>query len=174
MNAATDRFLHFVELERRLNSRRVFVSGLVAALIAVLLYETQWLNLRTGLVVLQVGYLGDVIALLLRNVQLSKDLDRRTAESMKEAAYATWFEREEVFIKRLALFDAACQMIGFLTLGCAFWVSTRSLWLSLAIGFVYPVAAYFGMTRRKNMEAIKQMRAIKREVSLLKDRNQND
>jgi len=59
-------------------------------------------------------------------------------------------------------------MIGFLTLGYAFWASTRSLWLSLAIGFVYPVTAYFGLTRGKSLEAIKRIRAAKQEVSLLK------
>jgi hypothetical protein len=43
------------------------------------------------------------------------------------------------------------------------------LWLSLAIGFVYPVTAYFGMSRRKSLEAIKRIRATKQEVSLLND-----
>ena len=164
MNGATDRFLDFVLLESRRHVRRASVAGLVAALVATLLYETQWLNLRAGLAVLLVGYLGDVLALLLRNVQLLKDLDRKTAESMNEADYTTWFECEEVFVKRLALFDTACQMIGFLTLGYEFWASTRSLWVSLAIGFVYPITA-FGMTRRKSLEAVKQIRATRQEVS---------
>jgi hypothetical protein len=166
LNGATNRFLDFVQLERRRNFRRVYIAGCVAALVATLLYETQWLNLRAGLIVLLIGYVGDVLALLLKNVQLSKDLDRtKTAGSINEAAYAAWFEREEVFIKDLALFDAACQIIGFLTLGYAFWASTRSLWLSLAIGFVYPVTAYFGMTRRKTLESIKRLRANKQEAS---------
>jgi hypothetical protein len=169
LNAAIDRFLDFVQLERRRNFRRVYIAGLVAALIAILLYETQWLKLRAGLVVLLIGYLGDILALLLRNVQLSRDLDRKTVESMNEAVYTGWFEREEVFVKRLALFDAACQLIGFVTLGYAFWASTRSLWLSLAIGFVYPITAYFGMTRRKSVEAVEQIRATKQEVWLLHD-----
>ncbi len=169
MNGATDRFVDFAQLERRRNFRRVYIAGVVAALIAILLYETQWLNLRAGLIVLLIGYLGDILALLLKNVQLAKVLDRKKIEAMSEAAFGTWFEREEVFVKRLALFDAACQMIGFLTLGYAFWASTRSLWLSLAIGFVYPVTAYFGMSRRKSLEAIKRIRATKQEVSLLND-----
>jgi hypothetical protein len=164
LNSATDRFLDFVLLERRRNFRRVYIAGFVAALIATLLYQTQWLNLRAGLVVLLIGYLGDVLALLLKNVQLAKDLDRKTALAMNEAAYTLWFEREEIFVKRLAFFDSACQMIGFLTLGYAFWVSTGSLWLSLAIGVVYPMIAYFGMTRRNSLEAIKQIRATKQEV----------
>jgi hypothetical protein len=165
---ANDRFLDFVLLERGGHFRRVCTTSFVVSLIAFLLYETQWLNLRAGLVVLLIGYLGDVLALLLRNGQLSKDLDRtKMAEAMNEAAYTAWFERDEVFVKRLAVFDTACQMIGFLTLGYAFWVSTRSLWISLAIGFVYPVTAYFGMTRRKSLEAIKQIRATKQEVLLL-------
>jgi len=170
LNGATDRFLDFVLLQRRRNFRRVYIAGFVAALIAILLYETQWLNLRAGLVVLLIGYVGDVLALFLRNVQLLNDLDRKkTAAAMSETAYAKWFEREELFVKHLALFDAACQLIGFLTLGCAFWASTRSLWLSLAIGFVYPITAYFGLTRGKSLEAIKRIRAAKQEVSLLND-----
>ncbi len=169
MNSATDRFLDFVLLERRHNFRRVQIAGFVAAVVTILIYETQWLNLRAGLFVLLIGYVGDVLALLLKNVQLAKALDRKTALAMNEAAYTTWFEREEVFVKRLVSFDSACQMIGFLTLGYGFWASTRSLSLSLAIGVVYPITAYFGMTRRKSLEAIKRIRATKQEVSLLKD-----
>lgn len=169
MNAAADQFLEFVQLERSRNFRRTYIAGFVAALVAILLYETQWLSLHAGLVVLLIGYLGDVLALILRNVQLAKDLDRKTALAMNEAAYTIWFAREEIFVKRLAFFDAASQMIGFLTLGYAFWASSRSLWLSLVIGFVYPVTAYFGMTRRRGLEAIKQIRAKKQEVSLLRD-----
>ncbi len=120
--------------------------------------------MRAGLVVLLIGYVGDILALLLKNVQLAKDLDRKKALAMNEVAFRTWFEREEVFVKRLTLFDAAYQMIGFLTLGYAFWASTRSLWLSLAIGFVYPITAYFGMSRRKSLEAIKWIRTTRSDV----------
>ena len=164
MSAAIDEFLSFVLLQRRRHLKRLNMASFVAALIAVLLYETKWPNLRSGLVVLLAGQMGDVLALLARRVQLSNDLDRKRAEAMNEAAISAWFEREELFVRRLAFFDTACQVVGFLTVGYAFWVTTGSLWLSLAIGLVYPLAAYLGMTRRKNLQAIGELRAKKQEL----------
>jgi|GEM_PF-5256207 len=153
-------FLLFIAMQRRRHSNRLYIAILVAVLIALLLYQTQWLALRPGLIVLLGGQLVDVSALLFRNVQLSRDMQG----VMNESTIAEWFKREELFIKALGFFDAACQMVGFLALGYAFWISTRSLGIALAIGIVYPLTFYFGVNRRKTSDSIRILRAQKQEL----------
>ncbi len=153
-------------MERSRHSKRLYTAILVALLIACLLYETQWLMLRPGLLVLLIGQLGDVLGLYLRNVHLAHDLEQTKAEGLNEAALGPWFEREESFVRRLALFDVSCQTIGFLALGYAFWVSTGSLGLALAVGVIYPVASYLGITRRKTLEGMRRLRAKKQELEM--------
>jgi hypothetical protein len=165
LNDATDRFLSFVAVERRRHSSRVYVASLVAVLIALLLYQTQWLYLRPGLIVLLGGQVGDVLALLLRSVQLASDMRNKKPGLVTGAALNLWFKREELFIKNLAIFDGACQIIGFLALGYAFWISTSSLALALAIGLVYPVTFQFGISRRKVSGAIKELRNKRHELA---------
>jgi hypothetical protein len=167
MDSKLDQFLRFVSAERGRHHKRGYLAGFLAILIAVLLYETQWLNLRSGLLVLLAGQVGDVLALFLRSVQFSRDLDRQKASASSEGAFSAWFEREELFIKRLALFDSSCQMIGFLALGYEFWITTGSLGFAVAIGVVYPAAFYLGMIRRKTRAAIRQLRAKKQELASL-------
>jgi len=165
LNAETDQFLAFVLLERRRHSQRLYLASLVASLITVLLYQTQWLYLRSGLIVLLAGQVGDVLALLFRRLQLSNDLPEKKSGIVNEVALTGWFEREESFVRHLAFFDAACQVIGFSALGFAFWISTHSLWLALLIGVVYPLTSYFGINRRKKTGTIKELRAKRRELA---------
>jgi hypothetical protein len=58
-----DRFSSFVAMERSRHGKRLYTAIFVALLIACLLYETQWLMLRPGLLVLLIGQLGDVLGL---------------------------------------------------------------------------------------------------------------
>jgi hypothetical protein len=97
------------------------------------------------------GQVGTAVALLLRNTKLRKN--------MSQPCSSSWFESEERFLKGLALFDAACQAAGFLTLGWAFWISTHNLTVSVAIGVLYPITFYLGITRRQNRARIKQIRS---------------
>ena len=168
-----DRFLSFLILERAYHAKRLCFAALLATLIAILLYQTQWLMLRPGLTILLFGQVGLVLSLTLRNVKLSKDLDRRKIDTT-EASFPAWLEREELFVKRLAVFESACQIIGFATLGYEIWVPTRSSLLALAIGVLYPATAYFGITRGKNLKAINRLRTEKEQVENSEYVRQND
>jgi hypothetical protein len=156
---AAERFVALVREERGRHKKRLVISGLVAALIAVVLYETQWLNIRSGLGVLLAGQICCVCALLVRN--------RRLAEYLDGSRAVGWFQGEEVFIVRLALFETACQVIGFLLIGYALWKATGSLAVALAIGIVYPASLYFGMTRRRNATAVRALRRKRDEFLAL-------
>jgi len=120
---------------------------LVGALISYLLYQTQWPALRPGLMVLLAGQAVDALALLWRGSQTASVLS------------AQWLNAELRFTNRLARIDTVFQTAGFLLLGFALWTSTRNSWLALAIGVIYPLTAYFGMTRPRNA-------AITRELTL--------
>jgi uncharacterized membrane protein len=147
-------FEAFVSGQRQRHGKRLSVAVLVMLLIAVLLSETQWLNLRTGLIVLLAGQAGVVTALLWRRWRL--DIDRR------KAPCSAWFVSEERFIQRLTLFETACQVTGFLLLGRALWMATGSLLLALAIGVVYPMTLYVGLTRRKTAASLREIRQIRK------------
>jgi hypothetical protein len=69
---------------------------------------------------------------------------------------------EERFIQRLTLFETACQVTGFLLLGRALWMATGSLLLALAIGVVYPMTLYVGLTRRKTAASLREIRQIRK------------
>jgi hypothetical protein len=157
---AQSSWVAFVLLERRRHARRLYMACVVGVLIAVLIYQTQWLNLRTGLMILLVGQVGAAAALILRIAKLSKNINQSYS--------ASWFESEEFFLNALALFDTACQAAGFLTVGWAFWISTQNLGVSVAIGVLYPVIVCLGITRRKNRAIIKQLRSQAAGLPLLK------
>ncbi len=164
MSGAPDRFLFFVAVERARHLKQLRFASFVAALIAVLIYRTQWLILRPGLMILLAGQAGAAAFLLWRNTALSKDLNRINVGAMAKEAIPVWFKKEEQFVKHLALLESVCQVIGFVALGYGFWMATRTVWLALAIGVVYPATVYLGMTRVKNLRAIKQLRTEKQEI----------
>lgn len=174
MHGGKDRFLSFLLLQRALHTKRWRFAAVMALFIAILSYQTQWLILRPGLTILLTGQAGVVFLLLWRNAKLSQDLNRWKAAAAEEPLPAgaaeeplsTWFEAEEKFVKRLAIFETICQMVGFVTLGYEIWVVTRSLLLALAIGVVYPATSYFGITRVRNRKAIRQLRTEKRELTV--------
>ncbi len=166
MQGPTDRFSAFLVSERARHIRRLRLAGVIAVLIVVLIYQTQWLMLRPGLAILLAGQLGVVVALLWRNAKLLKDLDSGKRDVLEENAVLAWFQSEERFMRRLMLFESGCQMIGFGALGYGFWMVTRSLWLAIAIGVVYPVSSYLGVTRRRSRDTIRKLRTEKQEVVL--------
>ena len=154
MHSGDDPFRSFLVSERSRHAKRARFAAMMAVLIAILAYQTQWMFLRPGLLILLAGQAGVVLALVLRNAQLSKELP-----------LSDWFEREELFLKRLALFENACQIIGFITLGYELWIATRRLWLALAIGALYPATAYFGMARPRNQQAVRRLRTEKEKIA---------
>lgn len=167
MHAAFDQFFSFVAIERTGHAKRLRFAGLMCILILVLLYQTQWTNLRPGLVILLVGQAGVALALFFRNSQLMRMLDLQKSETLPEQSIAGWFETESSFLRRLAWFESACQIAGFFLLGYEFWLASRNVWIALAIGVVYPAAMYFGMNRRRNVKAIRELMAKKRQIAAI-------
>ena len=165
MQGALDQFVSFVVLEQTSHRKRLRFAGLVAAFIAILVYQTQWLVLRPGLLVLLAGQAGVAVALFLRSGRLAKDLDRAKAGGLAEAAISAWFDGEELFVKRLALYENGCQLVGFAVLGYEFWLATRSQLLAFGIGLIYPATVYFGSTRGRSGKAIRQLKLQKEAVA---------
>ncbi|HEY3938476.1 MAG TPA: hypothetical protein VGL97_13660 [Bryobacteraceae bacterium] len=145
-------------LARQRNAKRMRFAFLIALLIAVLLWWTQWLSLRPGLVILLIGQLGSGLILRYRNHKLA---------AAGRVAPLIWFDDEEAFVKRLSLFENGLRAIGFLVLAFGLWTSTRSLWLAVALGIVYPATAYFGMARRSDARLIEELRRQKKEMQEL-------
>jgi hypothetical protein len=144
------------------NRKHLRFAALVAVLIATLLWRTQWITLRPGLIVLLLGQLGATAALVRRGVGLKKRYHQ--AESGVAFEPPAWFALEAAFIKRLAVFENTLRLIGFVLLAYGFWIATRSLGLALAIGVVYPIMAYFGIGRANMRRALRDLEIQKRKL----------
>ncbi len=135
-----DRLAAVIDAARRRHLATVRADGIIALLLGALLWFTQWPSLRIGLTILLIGYLCAVLLLLNRNRQLTRDIENPTH---------SWFDAEARFSSRLNILEGLTRTIGFVVLGYGFWRATGSIALALALGIGYPVAAYFGMERRK-------------------------
>jgi len=165
MQDSTARQLQVIALAQARNARHLRFAALVAVLVALLLWRTQWVTLRPGLIVLLIGQLGAALLLLYRNASLSRDLRRlQNTSSAAERSSLTWFDGEEAFVKRLALFENGLRLVGFALLAYGFWLPTRSIFIALAIGVAYPVTAYFGIGRRTTVRTLRDLEAQRNEL----------
>jgi hypothetical protein len=116
------------------NTRRLRTSLLAAVLIGILAWYTKWPSLRLGLLILFAGQLGLAVMVLMRNRALAgQSADPR-----------------EAFLRRLRLFDNFQRTFGFAVLAYGFWTATRNLWLSLALGVLYPAVCAAGIFNRSD------------------------
>ena len=136
----------------------------IAAIIAFLLWQTQWPTLRPALFLLLIGQIGTAAILFNRTIALSK----QPAE--EQAAMLVWFDTEEAFVKYSSLFENAVRTIGLMVLAYGFWVPTRNLGIALALGVVYPLAAHFWLVRGSISRTIRQLRTQKQEIQELFER----
>jgi hypothetical protein len=167
MNTAVDQFFSFVESERTGRVKRLRFAALMCILILALLYRTEWLILRPGLLILFAGQAGVAMALFVRSQQLRKTLHSRQIGAIQEDEIAAWFEGEKSFVRCLGLFETTCHIGGFAVLGYEFWLASRSLFVALAIGIVYPAAMYFGITRKRNLKSVRQLTAKKQQFATM-------
>ncbi|HWF48366.1 MAG TPA: hypothetical protein VG168_15265 [Bryobacteraceae bacterium] len=116
------------------NTRRLRTSVLAAILIGALAWYTKWPSLRLGLLILFVGQLGLAVVVVMRN----RALAAQSADS------------QEAFLRRLRLFDNFQRTFGFAVLAYGFWTASRNLWLSLALGIVYPAVCATGIFNRRD------------------------
>ena len=159
---SASRYDQAIDLALQRNRKQLRFAALVAVLIAALLWRTQWLTLRPGLALLLMGQLCATVMLLYRTATLSKALAKTRSRSRSDAL--AWFASEQTFVRRLALFENALRFAGFLLLAYGFWQATRSLWLTLAIGVIYPVAAYFGIGRTNTQRTLRELQVQKNET----------
>jgi hypothetical protein len=163
-SAAVERFSSFVSIVRERHVKHMRFALVVAVLIALLLWQTQWIALRPALILLLLGQVGTAAILLNRRTPFSKSPD------LDEAGMLAWFDTEAVFVKYLAVFENGVRAIGLLVLAYEFWMTTRNLWVALALGVVYPMTAYFGMVRGSISRTIRQLRIQKNEIETLFNR----
>ena len=161
MQSAVERFSSFVTLARQGHVKHMRFALMVAVLIALLFWQTQWITLRPALFLLLIGQLGTAAILFNRKTALSKKLDS------DEAGMLSWFDTEEAFVKYLAAFENGVRTVGLMVLAYGFWVPTRNLWVTLALGVVYSATAYFGMVRGNISRVIRQLRVQKAEMQAL-------
>ncbi len=124
-------------------------SGLIALLLAVLLWQTKWPSLRLGLIALLLSYVGSTLLSLYRKQELSRDIE---------------FDRERQWLTGLMLFENISRTAGFLALGYGFWVATRSVTVGLVLGVVYPALTYFGLERRNYQRRMKALETEQAEI----------
>jgi hypothetical protein len=167
MQSALERFSSLVALAHARHGKRIRFAVLMALLIAVLLWRTQWPTLWPGLAILLCTQLGAALLLLHRNRQLSRYLHHLRSETQNIGISLHWFDTEQSFLKHLALFENGARMIGFIALAYGFWVPTRSLWIALTLGLIYPVVVYFGMGRLNTKRTMNDLQGQKDEMQAL-------
>lgn len=177
MQESGNRFRLFLVAQRTQYAKKLRSIAVIGALIAVLLYQTQWLGLRPGLAILLTNQAGLASILIWRWTRLNKDLDLSKMDlpntDVGHTFAAVWLEGEERLIKNLALIENVCQMIGFATLGYEIWIATGSLWLAVAIGLIYPLTAYFGLVRGQHRRAIRRLRTEREALMSSKSERQH-
>jgi len=118
------------------NRKRMRFALLVAALIALLLWNTQWPAIRPGLWVLLIGQMALASFLFFHNRRLgppgsAAELLDRDASTRRQAM---WLEQ-------------GSRVLGFVLLALGFWRSTGNVLVSVALGLVYPLVSFWGFKR---------------------------
>lgn len=139
------------------NQNRLRVSLLIAALIGLLLWKTQWPAIVPGLVILLAGQLGLAIFLAVRNSQLARP-----------AELEEWFRGEARALRIASWIENFSRMAGFVLLAFGFWQSTRNLVLALALGVVYPAIVYWAMARVRARKEVRQLAAQRNRLEGLR------
>ena len=153
-----ERFAFFVENARTRAVKQFRFSLLIAVLIGVLLWQTQWLSLRPGLLILLAGQVLLAGAFLYRTSALKKVSAPSRDEMLR------WVMTEQKFVIFSALGESLMRIIGFAVLAYGFWTATHILWISLLLGVLYPVISYFGIARRNTRQLLKHLEQQKDEI----------
>jgi hypothetical protein len=161
MQIALERFLSFVALARERHARHLRFALVVGVLIAVLLWQTQWVTLRAALFLLLIGQIGTAVILRNRRRALS------TLRDLDGPGMLAWFDSEEAFVKYSAAFENGVRTIGLMFLAYAFWVPTHNIGMALILGVAYPITVYFGMVRGNIARAVRRLKAQRSEIETL-------
>lgn len=167
MQAATDRIALSMKQSRAQNTRRMRSSAYVVILLTALLWWTQWPSLQLGIIVLLLGQLATTGLYILRNSRIGAELAALRTSPIDSAAAKHWFRGERAFLRRLALVESSVRTAGFALLAYGFWVATRSTAVSVLLGVIYPLAAYFGINRQNQRRAITRLGMQEQELEAL-------
>jgi len=118
------------------NRKRMRFALLVAALIALLLWNTQWPAIRPGLCVLLAGQIALAGFLFFRNRRLRAPVSA-----------AEWLDSDASAKRRAIWLEQGSRGLGFMLLAFGFWRSTGSVIVSVALGLVYPLVSFWGSRR---------------------------
>jgi hypothetical protein len=161
MQMALERFSTFVAQARQRHARNLRFALVVGVLIAVLLWQTQWVALRAALFLLLLGQIGTAAILFHRQRALGK------LQPLNASGMLAWFASEERFVKYSSAFENGVRTLGLLFLAYAFWMATRNLGIALVLGVAYPVTVYFGMVRGNVARAVRQLKSQRSEIETL-------
>jgi len=118
------------------DKKRMRFALLVAALISLLLWNTQWSAIRPGLCVLLAGQMALAAFLFFRNRQLGPSGNA-----------AEWLESDASARRRATWLEQGSRVLGFMLLALGFWRSTGNVLVSVALGLVYPLVSFWAFKR---------------------------
>lgn len=166
MAPAIEQFASDVAMARSRNSSEIRSAVLLAILMAALLYFIRWHSLQPGLAVMVAGRLIVAFVLFSRNRAYRKTQDEALQERMPESTVLSWFDDEEKFLKRVKFFYAV-PVIGVVILAYGFWMQTHNLWITLALGLLYPASIAVGIWHMYDIRGIRTLRRQRAHIQAL-------
>lgn len=133
----------------------------MAIVIAVLLWQTTWLSLRPGLLILLIGQISAAAVFFAHRSAIGG-----TGSCLR---MLTWFDGEERFVSFSALVESVFRVVGFVVLAYGFWTATHILWITLILGIVYPLFSYFGVARRNTRQMLNTISRQRNELEQFPD-----
>ena len=126
------------------NNQQIRSSLLIAALVGVLVWKTQWPAIQPGLVVLVIGQVGVAGFLIFRNLR------HRPAVELNEL-----LQEEGAAMRKAGWLGNGSRLLGFVLLGFGVWRSTHNLPVSIGLGVVYPAVLAWGLVRSSSRYAVR-------------------
>jgi hypothetical protein len=118
------------------NNQQIRSSLLIAALVGVLVWKTQWPAIQPGLIVLLVGQLGLAGFLIFFNLRRKSPMKLNELLAVEGSA-----------MRKAAWLGNGSRLLGFALLGSGVWRSTHNLPISIGLGVVYPAVIAWGLVR---------------------------
>ena len=167
MQAAIERTCLFVAQARTRNAKQMRSAIFIALLLMILLWWTQWPSLKPGIRTLVVGYLLVSGLRFRRYSTVGKELDEFSNGDRSSSDAVSWFDEEQSYSNLIMLVENGVRTVGFALLAYGFWIASGNTILSILLGVIYPVIAYFGIARANMQRTRRQLRTQRNEVETL-------
>jgi hypothetical protein len=126
------------------NSQQIRSSLLIAALVGLLIWKTQWPAIQPGFAVLLTGQVGVAGFLIFRNLR------HRPAVELNDL-----LQEGSAAIRQVGWLGNGSRLLGFVLLGFGVWRSTHNLPVSIGLGVVYPAVLAWGLVRSSSRDAVR-------------------